>query len=394
MGKMTLADVDVRGKRVLVRADLNVPVEDGAIADETRIVASLPTLRRILAAGGSAVVMSHLGRPKDGVADPAFSLRPVGEALGRHLGIPVDLIDDPLSPEALRRVESLPPGGLALIENIRFQKGETSNDPDLARGLARLGDLFVNDAFGSSHRAHASVVGVAKHLLAVAGCLVEKELAAFDRILGNPARPFVAILGGAKVSDKILVIENLLKRVDALLIGGGMAYTFLKAQGTEVGSSLVETGRIDTARALLEQAKAAGVRVLLPSDHVVADRFAADARVQAVEGAIPPGWMGLDIGAATVAAFCAELARAGTILWNGPVGVFEMQPFSAGTKAVAEACAASKAVSVIGGGDSAAAVNRFGLAGRMTHISTGGGASLELLEGKVLPGLAALADRP
>jgi phosphoglycerate kinase len=392
MRKQSLRDVDVAGKRVLIRSDLNVPQKNGAITDETRILASLETIRYVCDAGGKAIVMSHLGRPKGDGFEEAFSLAPVAKALSTHLNRPVELIADPLAEDAPSRIKALPAGGVALLENVRFLKGETKNDPTVGAKLAALGDLFVNDAFGSSHRAHASVVGPAATLRSVAGFLVERELLAFAQILHEPKRPFLAILGGAKVSDKILVIENLLKQVNVLLIGGGMAYTFLKAKGLAIGSSLLEEDRVETAKQLLESARTRGVEILLPVDHVVANRFAEDADRKVVDQEIPDGWMGLDIGPVTSEAWTEKIANARTILWNGPVGVFEMKPFSAGTRAIAQACAASEALTVIGGGDSAAAVNLFGFSDRMSHISTGGGASLELLEGKELPGLAALTD--
>ena len=313
-------------------------------------------------------------------------------ALSALLGFDVPLVQDPLSDDAVAAARALEPGRAMIVENVRFLEGETRNAPEVGAALARLGDLFVNDAFGSSHRAHASVVGLAPHIEAVAGFLVEKEMEVFGKILSDPARPFIAILGGAKVSDKILVIENLLARVDTLLIGGGMAYTFLKARGEEIGASKLEAEKIDYAAGLMEKAREADVRLLLPTDHIVADRFAEDAEHQ-VSREVPAGWMGLDIGPQTAALYAAEVAGAGTVLWNGPMGVFEMAPFAAGTRAVCQACADTGGITVIGGGDSAAAVNVFGLGDRMTHISTGGGASLELLEGKDLPGLVALADR-
>lgn len=393
MLKRSVKDVALAGQRVLMRADFNVPVKDGVITDATRITASLPTIRHILATGARLVLASHLGRPKEGKFDAGASMAPVAHELSKHLGQEVKLLADPRTDAAVQAVQALPPGGVLLVENVRFFAGENANDPELGAAWARLADVFVNDAFGSSHRAHASVVGAAAHIPAVAGLLVEKELAAFDAVLGNPKRPFVAILGGAKVSDKIKVIENLLERVDALIIGGGMAYTFLAAQGLGVGSSLLEKERIEFARGLLDKAASRGVRILLPQDHVIADRFAADAARKVVTGAIPDGWMGLDIGPVTAAEFAATVRAAGTVLWNGPMGVFEMEPFAAGTGALAEAMATCQGVTVVGGGDSAAAVNHFGLAARMTHVSTGGGASLELLEGIDLPGVAALMDR-
>ena len=393
MLKRSVKDVALAGQRVLMRADFNVPLKDGVITDTTRITASLPTIRHILGTGARLVLASHLGRPKEGKFDAAASMAPVARELSKHLGLEVRLLDDPRTAAAAQAVQALPAGGVLLVENVRFFAGENANDPALGAAWAKLADVFVNDAFGSSHRAHASVVGAAAHIPAVAGLLVEKELAAFDAVLGNPKRPFVAILGGAKVSDKIKVIENLLERVDALIIGGGMAYTFLAAQGIGVGSSLLEKDRIDFARGLLDKAASRGVRILLPQDHVIADRFAADAARKVVVGAIPDGWMGLDIGPQSSAEFAATVRAAGTALWNGPMGVFEMEPFAAGTGALAEAMAACQGVTVVGGGDSAAAVNHFGLAARMTHVSTGGGASLELLEGIDLPGVAALMDR-
>lgn len=390
--KKTLADIDVAGRRVLVRADFNVPLDGDRITDDTRIVASLPTIRHILDGGGSAVLTSHLGRPKNG-PEEKFSLAPVARALSQHLGHDVKLISDPMADDALAQAEALKPGEAILVENVRFLAGETKNAPEVGAALARLGEVFVNDAFGSSHRAHASVVGVADHLEAVAGKLVQKELEVFGRILGEPARPFVSVLGGSKVSDKILVIENLLERVDALMIGGGMAYTFLAAQGIAVGGSKLEEDRIPLAKELLERAAQKGVKVHLPTDHVCADAFSADANTKVEGPAISEGWMALDIGPETRTSYSGVVSSAGTVLWNGPMGVFEMEPFAAGTRGVADALANSDAVSVVGGGDSAAAVNQFGLGPQMTHISTGGGASLELLEGKDLPGIAALADR-
>ncbi len=388
--KKTVRDLPLAGRRVLMRADFNVPLEAGAITDATRITASLPTIRYILDQGAKLVLMSHLGRPKEGKFEATSSMAPVAAELGRHLGFPVPLLTDPRTPAALAEVTALPAGRVLLVENVRFFAGEGDNSPELGAAYAKLGDVFVNDAFGSSHRDQASVTGPAKHLPAVAGLLVEKELQAFECILGKPARPFVAILGGAKVSDKILVIENLLARVDVLLIGGGMAYTFLAAQGKKIGSSKLEADRIPLAKELLAKAIAKKVRIVLPVDHLVADRFAADARKMGAGDDIPDGWMGLDLGPNSIELFTREVLGAKTVLWNGPMGVFEMEAFAGGTRAVGEAMARSGAVTVVGGGDSAAAVNEFGLADKMTHVSTGGGASLELLEGKELPGLAAL----
>jgi phosphoglycerate kinase len=392
MSKLTVRDVPIQGRRVLMRADFNVPLKGTQIADATRILESLPTIRYILDQGGRLVLMSHLGRP-DGERLPEASLRPVAEWLARELGRPVPLLDDPADPAAAAHVDAMKPGEVALLENVRFFPGETKNDPAFAATLARLGDVFVNDAFGSSHRAHASVSGVAEKLQAVAGFLMIKELEAFARIMKDPARPFVAITGGAKVSDKIVVLERLVEKVDALLIGGGMAYTFLSALGAGTGSSRVDVERIPVARRLLKRAEERGVVIRLPSDHVCAREISAKSEVQTVSGAVPAGWLGLDIGPATIDAFRQAIKTARTILWNGPMGVFELAPFAAGTRAIAEACAASSAMTIVGGGDSAAAVNQFGLASKITHVSTGGGASLELLEGRRLPGVAALAER-
>jgi phosphoglycerate kinase len=393
MKKASVRDVALKGKRVLLRADFNVPLKDGAITDETRVRESLPTIRYALEQGAKLVLCSHLGRP-DGERDPKASLKPVAAALSKHLGFDVPLIDGIDGDAAVAEAAKIAEGRAAILENVRFWPGETKNDPAFAKALARFGDVFVNDAFGTCHRAHASTEGVARLLPGYAGLLVQKELDFFARILSDPARPLVAIVGGSKVSDKILLVENLLKRADAVLIGGGMAYTFLKAQGLGVGASKLEKERVETAAKLLTTAKEKGKELLLPLDHVCADAFKEDANKKTVEGAIPDGWMGLDVGPKTVAAFRERILAAKTVLWNGPVGVFEMAPFSTGTRAVAEACASSKATTVVGGGDSASAVNMFGLADKMSHVSTGGGASLELLEGKTLPGVAALSDKP
>jgi phosphoglycerate kinase len=392
MNKLTVRDVPIKGRRVLMRADFNVPLKGTQITDATRILESLPTIRYVLEQGGRLVLMSHLGRP-DGERLPEASLAPVAARLSQELGRPVPLIDDPFDPSAAAKVEALKPGEVVMLENVRFFPGETKNDPEFVAALARLGDVFVNDAFGSSHRAHASVSGVAGRIPGVAGFLMLKELEAFGRVLKDPARPFVAIAGGAKVSDKIIVLERLVEKVDALLIGGGMAYTFLHALGVATGASRVDTERIPVARRLLKRAEERGVAVRLPSDHVCARQLSASAERKVVTGEVPAGWMGLDIGPATITAFKQAIANARTILWNGPMGVFELEPFAAGTRAIAEACASSKGLTVVGGGDSAAAVNQFGLAAKMTHVSTGGGASLELLEGKKLPGIAALQDK-
>lgn len=394
ISKLTLADLDVAGKRVLVRVDFNVPLGDGGeVSNDARIRASLPTIQAILERGGIPVLMTHLGRPKGKVVD-SMRLDPVARRLGELLGCKVRKADDCVGPAVEKLVKKAQRGEVVLLENLRFHKEEEENEPAFAAALAKLGDLYVNDAFGTSHRAHASIVGPAAVMPAAAGLLLEKEIDSFDRALSAPERPFVAILGGAKVSDKILVIENLLEKVDALLIGGGMTYTFLAAQGVPIGASLVEKDRFEIARTILAKAKAKKVRIDLPVDHVIADRFADDAEHKIVEGAIPDEWMGLDIGPKTRAAFAQVISGAKTIIWNGPMGVFEMAPFAAGTEAVARAVADAQALSIVGGGDSVAAVEQFGLEARISHISTGGGASLELLEGQVLPGIAALSDRP
>lgn len=391
MRKKTICDIDLRGKRALVRVDFNVPLDSGGcISDDTRIRATLPTLQHLRNHGASLVLMSHLGRP-DGVPDPRYSLRPVAHRLGELLDTSIRFPGAVTGPDIEVAAANLGPGDVLLLENTRFEPGETNNDPALSAALARLGDLFVNDAFGSAHRAHASTAGVAALLPSVAGLLIEKELSYLGAALENPARPFVAILGGAKVSDKIAVIEKLLQTVDAILIGGGMANTFLAAAGCPMGASLVETDAIDQAAALRT---AGGDLIQLPVDLAVADSFSADAAARTVSVTdIPPGWMALDIGEATIAHFANRLAAARTVLWNGPMGVFEFPPFASGTNAVAEILAAlPNAVTIVGGGDSAAAVQQAGLVERISHVSTGGGASLEFLEAKVLPGVAALDD--
>ena len=394
MNKKTVRDVDVRGRKVLVRVDFNVPIENGRVTDDTRIRAALPTIQYLLEQGAAVILMSHLGRPK-GKPDPKFSLRPVAEHLSQLLGKPVKFCPEVVGPTAEKMARELKPGEVMLLENTRFHPGEKKNDPEFARQLAALAGpdgLFVNDAFGSAHRAHASVVGVARYLPAVAGFLMEKELNFLGKLLTHPERPFVAILGGAKISDKIGVIRSLLQKADKLLIGGGMANTFFKAQGYEVGASLVEDEVLDTAKELLSTGEG---KLLLPVDVVIADRFAADAqkRVVAVDQ-VPADWMILDIGPKTVEQFKKALRPAKTVFWNGPMGVFEFPRFAEGTFAIARALAELEdAVTVIGGGDSVAAVKQAGVADKITHISTGGGASLEFLEGKELPGVAVLEDK-
>jgi len=387
--KKTIRDIEVEGKRVLVRVDFNVPLAEGKVTDDTRIRAALPTIRYLLEHGAKVILMSHLGRPNGKVVDE-LRLDPVAERLAELLGRPVRKLDDCVGPEVEAVVAKMQPGDVILLENVRFHPGDEANDPSFAKRLASLADIFVNDAFGAAHRAHASTVGVAQYLPPVAGFLMEKELTFLGQALAAPEHPFVAILGGAKVSDKIGVIDNLLTRVDGLLIGGGMANTFLKAQGHEIGQSLVEDESLDVARKTLERA---GERLALPVDVVVADRFDAEAASRvAPADQVPEDWRILDIGPETVELFKRKLAGARTVVWNGPMGVFEFPRFAAGTQAIARLLAESGATTIIGGGDSVAAVEQAGLADKMTHISTGGGASLEFLEGKELPGVAALLD--
>jgi len=390
MNKKTVRDIDVAGKRVLVRVDFNVPLEKGQVTDDTRIRAALPTIRYLIDHRARVILMSHLGRPKGGPSDD-LRLEPVARRLSELLGQEVHYVRDCIGPEVEAAVQALGEGEVLLLENLRFHPEEEKNDPAFAAQLAKLGDVYVNDAFGAAHRAHASTAGIAQYLPAVAGFLMEKELTFLGKALESPERPFITILGGAKISDKIGVIRNLLSRVDRLLIGGGMANTFLKAMGYEMGDSLVEMESLDVARELLQ---AAGDKLRLPVDVVIADRFDNDAERRVVKvDAVPAGWRVLDIGPETVAAFRAELANARTVVWNGPMGVFEFPNFAAGTFAIAETLASLPATTIVGGGDSVAAVQKAGVAYQITHISTGGGASLEFLEGRTLPGVAALLDK-
>lgn len=418
MNKLTVRDIDLKGKRVLMRVDFNVPVENGKVSDDTRIRAALPTIKYVLDRGGSVILMSHLGRPKGGKAEPEFSLKPAAARLSDLMHRPVSFAPDCVGPEVKAMAESLRrEQHILLLENLRFHKEEegkvklpdTATDDEkkaakaemkkkqeeFARQLSELGEIYVNDAFGTAHRAHASTAVICKFFkVNVAGFLMEKEVEYLGKALANPERPFVAILGGAKVSDKVNVITNLLNKVNALLIGGAMAYTFYRAKGIPTGKSLVEEDKVSLAADLLKQAQEKGVKLLLPVDHVIADKFDAAAQHKTVgEGGIAEGWMALDIGPRTAELFAKEISGAKTVVWNGPMGCFEMAPFAEGTMAVARAIASIKCLSIIGGGDSVAAVNKSGLADKMSHISTGGGASLEFLEGKALPGVVALTDK-
>lgn len=395
MAKKTIEDVNVQGKRVLVRVDYNVPLTpEGTVADDKRIVAALPTVKYLLEHGARVILCSHLGRPK-GTVKPEFSLKPVVARLKELLpGVKIDFASDCIGEEAKEKAMALQDGQILLLENLRFHKEEEKNDPEFAKELASLAEIYVSDAFGTVHRAHASTAGVAAYLPAVAGFLIGKELSIMGQALEDPQRPFVAILGGAKVADKIGVIKNLLQKCDSLIIGGGMAYTFFAAQGYGIGDSLLDKDSIGLAKDLMAEAESRGVKLLLPVDTVVAKEFAADAEHKTVKvNEIPDGWQGLDIGEESRKLFAEAIKAAKTVIWNGPMGVFEFPAFAKGTAAVAEACAQCQGTTIIGGGDSASAVKKLGYADKMTHISTGGGASLEFLEGKVLPGVAALNDK-
>jgi phosphoglycerate kinase len=390
MNKKTVKDIDLKGKRALMRVDFNVPMAEGKVTDDKRVKAALPTINYVLEQGASLLLMSHLGRPKGG-ADPEFSLRAASEALASLLGKPVQMAPDCVGAEVEKMAAALKPGDVLMLENTRFHKGEEKNDLDLAKQMAALGEVYVNDAFGSAHRAHSSTEGVARYLPAVSGFLMEQELEYLGRAVANPEHPYIAILGGAKISDKILVVETLASKCDKLIIGGGMANTFLTAKGLNMQDSLVEAEALETAKTLLAKL---GDKLILPVDAIIADKFDAEANTQTVDvDKIPAGWRMLDVGPKTIEAYKAVIGTAKLIVWNGPVGVFEMPKFAEGTFALARMLAESGAITVIGGGDSASAVKKAGVAKQMTHVSTGGGASLEFLEGKELPGVAALLDK-
>ena len=394
MNKKTVKDVDVKGKRVFCRVDFNVPMKDGQVTDETRIRAALPTIQYLVDQGAKVLLASHLGRPK-GQAVEELRLTPVAKRLSELLGKDVKKADEAYGESVKSEIDSMNEGDVLLLENVRFYPGEEKNDPELAKAFAELADVYVNDAFGAAHRAHASTEGIAKYIPAVSGFLMEKELEVLGKALSNPERPFTAIIGGAKVKDKIGVIDNLLEQVDNLIIGGGLAYTFVKAQGHEIGKSLLEEDKIELAKSFMEKAKAKGVNFYMPVDAIVADDFSADANSKVVSiEEIPADWEALDIGPKTAETYRDVIQKSKLVIWNGPMGVFEIDKFAEGTKAVAQALAdANDTYSVIGGGDSAAAVEKFGLAEKMSHISTGGGASLEFMEGKELPGVVALNDK-
>jgi len=393
MNKKSVRDCELAGKRVFVRVDFNVPLENGQITDDTRIRETLPTIKYLIENGAKVILASHLGRPKGQVVEE-LRLTPVAARLSELLGKPVAKADEAVGEAVKAQVAALQNGDVLLLENVRFYEGEENNDPQLAQAFAELADLYVNDAFGAAHRAHASTEGIAHHLPAVSGLLMEKELDVLGKALNNPARPFTAIVGGSKVKDKIAVIENLLNIADNVLIGGGLSYTFLKAQGYEIGKSLLDESKLDLVLSFIAKAKEKGVNFLLPVDIVVTDKFSADANTQIVGiDGIPADWEGIDIGPKTRELYADVIAKSKLVVWNGPMGVFEIEPFSHGTRAVAQACATTEGYTVIGGGDSAAATEKFHLAEKMDHMSTGGGASLEFMEGKVLPGVEALNDK-
>ncbi len=393
LNKKTVEDIDVQGKKVLVRCDFNVKMEDGVITSDKRIVASLPTINYLLDHGAKLILCSHLGRPK-GEFDPQFSMAPVAKRLSELLGKDVILANDVVGEDAVAKAAALKEGEVLLLENVRFEKGETKNDPELSKKFASLADVYVNDAFGSAHRAHSSTTGVADYLPSAVGFLIQKEIEFIGGALENPKRPLVAILGGAKVSDKIGVINNLIDKCDTVIIGGGMAYTFFKAMGNEVGTSLLDKDNIENAKGMIEKARAKGVNFMLPVDNIIATEYAPDAtHMRIYSDSIPDGWMGLDIGPVTAELYAKTVKSAGTVIWNGPMGVSEWENFAQGTIAVAKGIAESNAISIIGGGDSAAAIKKLGFADKMSHISTGGGASLEFLEGKELPGIACIDEK-
>ena len=391
--KKTVEDIDVQGKKVLVRCDFNVPLKDGVITDDKRIVGALPTIKYLMEHGAAVILCSHLGRPK-GEFNMKYSLAPVAKRLSELLGCDVPLASDVIGDDAKAKAAALKSGEVMLLENVRFHAEEEKNDPEFSKALASMAEIYVNDAFGTAHRAHSSTAGVADYLPAVCGFLIQKEISIMGKALADPARPFVAILGGAKVSDKIGVINNLIDKVDTLIIGGGMAYTFMKSMGNSIGTSICEEDKLDLARDLMKKARAKGVNFVIPVDNIVGREYKEDTIFMRIySDCIPDGWMGLDIGPTTQELFSKTIAGAGTVVWNGPMGVSEWENFASGTRAVAKAVADSGAVSIIGGGDSAAAVEQLGFADKMTHISTGGGASLEFLEGLELPGIACLLDK-
>jgi 3-phosphoglycerate kinase len=393
MAKLSIEDLDVSGKRVFVRVDFNVPLDDGKVADDTRIVAALPTIRYLIEHDAKVILASHLGRPKGKVAEK-YRMDPAARRLSELLAKPVKKLDECVGADVEEAVKQMQPGDVILLENLRFHAEEEANEDQFAKRLAGLADLYVDDAFGTAHRAHASTEGITRFISkSAAGFLMDKEIKYFTDVLTHPGRPFVTVLGGAKVSDKIGAIDNLLDKADIFLIGGGMAYTFLAIKGVKIGDSLFEEDKTDVAREAMDKAKKMGKEFILPVDHIIGDKLTEDAQVKTVEGDIPDGWKGLDIGPKTVSLFSDQLKKAKTVVWNGPLGAFEIPKFADGTKKIAQVIAQSDAVSVIGGGDTAAAVTQFGLADKMSHISTGGGASLEMLEGKKLPGIEALTDK-